>query len=147
MFLFEIIFQILAQCSDKLGLLWGKHTLRAACWIGFNEAPSGLPFLIIWKYLKAFQTEFNRGSWVHFLKAKTLLLFLRVHLTKGCPYFLKTLKNGAVKASQSTWIASVHLHGNRCQLLREDYIPSRTAGNAKWIICFSSRNSLWNVID
>ena len=67
----------------------------------------------------------------HFLKAKTLLLFLRIHLTKGCLYFLKTLKNGAVKASQNTWITSVHLHGNRCQLLRGDYIPSRTAGNAK----------------
>ena len=68
-----------------------------------------------------------RGSWVHFLKAKTLLLFLRIHLTKGCLYFLKTLKNGAVKASQSPRITSVHLHGNRCQLLRGDYIPSRTA--------------------
>lgn len=49
---------------------------------------------------------------------------------KRLPVLLKILKSGAVKASQSTWITSVHLHGNRYQLLREGYIPSRTAGNA-----------------
>ena len=50
---------------------------------------------------------------------------------KRLPVLFKNFKNGAVKTSQSTWITTVHLHGNRCQLLRGDYIPSRTAGNAK----------------